>query len=151
MSNVIDDNYIVDYINNHNLAIASTVDEGGLPHAAPIYYVIDGDYNFYFVTPIKTQKSKNLKANSEIVLTITNEESKETVQVRGSAKPNEKILSDILPKLAQKLNHEKGLMLDLPLLNYKNQKKIVMVVTPEKIRFRRYSKEGFEEKFLLGE
>lgn len=140
--------YILSFLKNKRLATLSTVNKEGLPNAAPIYFIVDDKFNFFFVTPIKTQKNINLEFQNNAVLTITDEEKKETVQVRGKAFRKDELLIETLAKLADKLNHKLEFTISLPLLKHKNQSKTVIKIEPEEIRMRRYSEKKLEEKII---
>lgn len=130
------------------LGVLSTVDTEGLPHASPIYYVVDEQFNFFFVTGSKTQKNINIEVQDEAVLTITDKEKNETVQIRGHARVEESLLQSVLGQLASRLNHDLEFMSTLPLLRHKQQSKIVIAIKPYEIRFRKYYDDRLEEETL---
>lgn len=90
----------------------------------------------------------NIKNQPEVVLTVTNESKKETFQLRGKAKEEKKLLSDILLHLTEKLNNDKNFTSTLPALNYKNQDKTVIKIKPYQIRMRKYNDNELEEKVI---
>ncbi len=148
MNQEINKAYIKNFLKNNRLAILSTVDEKGLPHAAPIYYISDEALNFFFVTPIETQKSINIDFQNEVVLTITDEQKKETVEVKGKSKKDKTLLGGIIEKLAKKLNENSKFNTNLPLLSHKNQERTVVIINPYEIRMRKYYEDRLEEKTL---
>jgi general stress protein 26 len=61
---------IFKYVNPLTIAILSTVSEKGKPYAAVIYFVVDHNLNFYFITKSDTKKSHYLEKNNNAELTI---------------------------------------------------------------------------------
>ena len=55
----------------------STVDQDGMPWAAPVWYAHDNNGNFYWWSPIESQHSRNIKNNSNVYLTIFNSKAAE--------------------------------------------------------------------------
>lgn len=133
------------FLSQNRLAVISTVNSKNTPDAAPIYYLVDEDFNFYFITPVKTQKHRNITKNHNIVLTITNEEASETVEVKGLATESQTPLPEVLQKLAVKLNQDLQFFTTLPLLRYKDQKKVVIKIKPKSIHYRKYLKASIQE------
>lgn len=74
-----------DFLEEHPVATLATADENAIPQASTIYFVLDDDFNFYFITKEETQKFKNLIANKHAALAIHEVASQRTVQVTGTA------------------------------------------------------------------
>jgi len=55
--------------NNQYMTIASS-DELGRPWAAPVAYVYDAEYNFYWVSVPESRHQQNIKKNPDIVISI---------------------------------------------------------------------------------
>ena len=51
-------------------ASVASVSEDGLPWNAPVFVAYDQDYNFYWGTYVNSQKSKNIRNNKNVFLTI---------------------------------------------------------------------------------
>ncbi len=66
-------------------ASLATVNEGGLPHNAIVYFHADEELHFYFLTPTDTNKHKNLLKNSKAALAIGATDQYTTIQVQGTA------------------------------------------------------------------
>lgn len=77
---------IRDFLESNPVAALATADVHGIPYASTIYFVVDKDFNFFFVTKQETQKYKNLTDNKHAALTIHDTENQTTVQVTGSVK-----------------------------------------------------------------
>ncbi len=76
---------IIKFLENHHVGVLATADNKAAPHAATIYFVVDDDLNFFFVTKEKTQKHKNLQENPHVALAVYEAKSQSTVQVQGKA------------------------------------------------------------------
>ncbi len=148
MQKPIDDTYISSFLKNHNFAILSTVNKDGLPDAAPIYFLSRDNFDIFFVTPSKTQKNTNMDFNNDVVLTITNEATLETVSIRGKASQQEDQLDAVLKGLAEKLNSTFNFVTTLPILKHEDNPKITIKVKPYKIMMRKYADDGLEEKII---
>ena len=57
------------FLQKPNVAVLSTVDSAGRPHAAPVWYLYE-DGVFVISTGIGSQKHKNVLANPNVCLTI---------------------------------------------------------------------------------
>jgi general stress protein 26 len=71
------------FLRHHPMGILSTVSEDGKPWGAAIYYVVDEDFNFYFVTRAGTHKYQNLESHPFVALTVADSGSQTTVQLSG--------------------------------------------------------------------
>lgn len=76
---------IAHYINQHPLAVLSTVDEAGQPHGAALYAGSDDHLNVYFMTKTETTKARNIRSNPAVALTFASEEHQTTLQITGTA------------------------------------------------------------------
>jgi general stress protein 26 len=76
---------IRDFLNAHGVGILATASAEGIPHAATIYFIIDDDFNIYFITKEQTTKHNNLAANPHAALAVYDAKSQSTIQVTGSA------------------------------------------------------------------
>ncbi len=79
------------FLKAHDLGVISTTRVDGSPIGAAIYYVVDEDFNIFFVTKTNTIKFSNLKMNSVTALTVIDESERTTIQAEGVA---EEIKSD---------------------------------------------------------
>lgn len=71
-------------------AMIATVSETGIPHAAVVYYFIDEDFNFFFITASNSVKYKNLLSNSQMSIAIGFGPKYVTIQGHGQATMLEK-------------------------------------------------------------
>lgn len=74
-----------DFLKGHPVGVLATVDPDGNPHAAAIYFTIDGSSTISFLTKAGTKKADNLKRNGRAVLVVYDAMLQTTVQVTGEA------------------------------------------------------------------
>jgi len=73
------------YINEHPLAVLSTINSDGSPHGTTLYAGSDPELNIFFMTKRQTLKSDNISANPHVALTFSGEDHQTTLQVSGTA------------------------------------------------------------------
>lgn len=76
---------ILSFLEDTPVGVLSTVDPNGNPHGVVIYFVIDGNFNVYFLTRAETRKYDNLKHHNHAMLTVFDPESQTTAQITGRA------------------------------------------------------------------
>jgi len=146
---IIDSEYVHKYLKKNRLAILSTVNEWNQADAAPIFYVCEDNFDLLFVTPVHTKKKINIDMTGNVVLTVADEESRQTLQIRWKASEDKKYsITKVLEKLSSKLTKDNNFVIELPLLQYKDQKKVVVRVQPKEIRMRRYTHDGLDEQIF---
>lgn len=75
---------IMDFINQHPIAVLGTLDEAGMPYGAAIYVATGGEEaTVYFITKNGTAKFKNLMQQRVASLTIVDPATMTTVQSQG--------------------------------------------------------------------
>lgn len=74
------------FLRDNNVAVVTTADKDGNPQGASVYYVVDGNYNFYFVTSKKTKKFENIQENNSVGIVVGFGPDLETIQGGGTAK-----------------------------------------------------------------
>lgn len=74
-----------DFLKDTPVAVLSTVDPEGNPHGSVIYYTIDKEFKFSFITKIETKKYDNLIHNNHVMLTVFEPLTQTTVQLTGKA------------------------------------------------------------------
>ncbi|OGN00131.1 MAG: hypothetical protein A3B91_01810 [Candidatus Yanofskybacteria bacterium RIFCSPHIGHO2_02_FULL_41_29] len=72
-------------LKKHNIAIVATASRRGEPQAAVLYYAIDDDFTFNFITDNKSRKWKNLKENPHIAIVVDAGPGITTIQCGGHA------------------------------------------------------------------
>lgn len=76
---------IANYINEHPLAVLSTVEPSGSPHGSTLYAGSDQGLNVFFMTKRDTRKNQNIVNNPNIALTFSGEDHQTTLQLSGTA------------------------------------------------------------------
>ncbi len=76
---------ILAFLEDIPVGVLSTVDPNGDPHGVVIYFVVDGDFNIYFLTRAETRKYDNLKHHNHTMLTVFDPQNQTTAQVTGRA------------------------------------------------------------------
>jgi general stress protein 26 len=74
---------IAEFLKNNHIAVLATADKAAEPHAATIFYATDSQMNIFFITKVKTKKSKNLEENPKASLAIHEASTQKTLQISG--------------------------------------------------------------------
>ena len=77
---------IINFLNENATMALSTVGKDGYPRATTLFYDVDDDLNFYFVSCVKSQKAKNIYTNNKVALVIGTEKEEINIQVVGKAR-----------------------------------------------------------------
>jgi len=76
---------IAAYINDHPLAVISTIDPQGKPYGTTLYAASDDQLNVYFITKTGTHKSQYISVHPDVALTFAGEDHQTTLQLSGQA------------------------------------------------------------------
>lgn len=76
----------MEYLRTQSIAVLATISSKGLPMASTLYFVVDGDFNFYFTTKMFTRKYQNLINNPNAALVVGTENEPVTVQIEGTVR-----------------------------------------------------------------
>ena len=76
---------LLSFLREYDVAALSTIMPGNVAHGTAIYYYVDEDFNFYFLTKSETLKFKNIETNNSASLVVIDQETLQTVQVDGVA------------------------------------------------------------------
>lgn len=71
------------FLKDHKTAVLATASRGGEPEAATVFYSIDDDFTFNFITDQTSRKYKNLKENPHVAVVVGTGEDVRTVQCGG--------------------------------------------------------------------
>lgn len=119
---------VLDFLQKHYLFTLATVGEKYQPHAAVLYYFIDNDFNFYFITRKGSEKFRNLTNNSKVAFVVFEEELRQSVQAQGIGEIAE-ISGESENKIIQKLlenGHKKNMDSFVPLMSLYTESSIVL-------------------------
>ncbi len=73
------------FLKTHDLAVIATCSKSGQPEAATIGYLVDENFNFFFLTKPDSRKIKNILENPKVALVIGTTSGINTIQVEGEA------------------------------------------------------------------
>lgn len=74
------------FLDDHELAVLSTLNRTGQLHGSAVYYVrLPETANIYILTKSETSKAHNIMATHQIALTVYDEQNLQTVQLSGTA------------------------------------------------------------------
>lgn len=76
---------IAAYINEHPLAVLSTIEPSGTPHGTTLYAGSDAQLHVFFMTKRNTRKHENILSNPKVALTFSGEDHQTTLQLTGIA------------------------------------------------------------------
>lgn len=127
------------FLRHHPLGVLSTASSDGEPWGAAVYFAVDEEFNFYFITRMKTLKYHHIETNPQASLTVTDPATQTTLQAYGSVRkvpPH-----DYMDVLFHKLEHvrPKGDLEWTPPLSKIHQGDYMpLKLTPSKLRFAEY-------------
>ena len=76
----------MEFLKNQRTAVLSTVSESGEPQAATITFIVDYEFNIYFITRKNSRKYANIAHNARVsVVTGFDPENPSTLQMQGVA------------------------------------------------------------------
>jgi len=74
----------LEYLKKNKAAVLSTVSPDNQPMSAIIYFIVDNNFNFYFMSK-NTRKVQNIESNNKVALLIGTENAPVTAQIHGEA------------------------------------------------------------------
>ena len=81
----ITDEKAIKFLQEHTVAVLSTVDRTGRVHGAVIFYLVDKDNSMYILTKSDTDKGRNVYAHNQVAVTIHEPGTLQTLQIQGLA------------------------------------------------------------------
>lgn len=75
--------HVHDFLKQHHMGILSTVTGDNKPWGSAIYFVVDDEFNVFFVTRQQTFKYQNIEKNPFAALTVADDEGQTSVQLAG--------------------------------------------------------------------
>jgi general stress protein 26 len=95
---------VVQFLDNHEVGVVSTVERTGAVAGAAVYYVLQNGYA-YFVTKELSAKAHNIVSNQHVALTVYDASNLQTLQMQGIV---EQVRSDEdKVSVLMRLNHER--------------------------------------------
>lgn len=85
-SNVMDPKYkeAYEFLTNHKFAVLSTASKGAEPWGATVYYVVDEQLNFFFLTHVQSKKYQDIQEQPNAAITVADDNEQVTVQASGT-------------------------------------------------------------------
>ena len=125
-------NEVFEFLNKHAIAILATVSDKNAPHACAMYFVIDEDLNFFFLTKSSTRRFLHIQGNDKVAIVVTASNSPQSLEVEGVAS----IVSDPLQQrnvtnqIAEKSAHQGKKFWPPPVSQLEGGEIAILKVTP---------------------
>ena len=85
MADIVIKNKFLTFLRSKSVGVISTVSSSNQPMSATIYFSVDKDLNFYFMTKSFTRKYQNLLHNNQVALLVGTENIPTIAQIQGTA------------------------------------------------------------------
>lgn len=142
---------VLTFLRHHPMAVLSTVNGESQPWGSAIYYVVDGEFNFYFVTRVGTLKYQNIEQNPHVALTVADNDRQTTVQASGliTKVPVEDYMDIVFDKLA-KIRPKDDPHWAPPLTKIREGNYMPLKLTPSKLQYANYKdrKSDINEEYI---
>ncbi|HEX7042704.1 MAG TPA: pyridoxamine 5'-phosphate oxidase family protein [Patescibacteria group bacterium] len=141
---------LLTFLRSHNSAVLATVRNGSTPHATTIYFYVEDDLNFYFLTKNETAKFDNIKKNINVALVVSDTQTLQTVQLEGTAQEVDytKTYASTMNKLLSIIAKNGEEWEKIPLNHVENSGYFVFVqIKPTWLRFSDYKNWQHTTKF----
>src|SRR3989338_3845093 len=76
---------VLAYLREERVAVLATASRLGTPHAATVFFDVDGDFNIFFFSSAGTQKMHHLRRNKHVAMVGGARKGPTTVQIAGDA------------------------------------------------------------------
>lgn len=124
----------LEFLKQNKIGVLATANAEGAPHGTLVYYVIDNDFNLYFVTKLDTTKAKNIAQNPRVAFVVGTKDEPVTAQLQGKAAhfqgPTEVKLIDQILAIAHTGNYHWP-----PILQIQAGKPAVFVIEVHRVQF----------------
>lgn len=138
------------FLSGQHLGTACTVGKSGKPDGSSVYYVIDENFDIFFLTKIATEKYKNIQHLRDVVFIVTDVTKNMTAKIKGVASFifDEQFIEALLGRLAEKLNEDENFNTTLPILKRGDSQLVVVKIEPVQIRMSLYGESTLKETEL---
>lgn len=135
----------LEFLKSQRVAVISTTDEKGEPQSAVVTFLVDDEFNIFFVTRKKSRKFANIIRNPRVAVVVGfDPEHPSTIQMHGNAKISESNRISTLLKFSQALiSREKW----WPLLKVAGLDFVVMEVKIDWARWLNLEADAHDENF----
>lgn len=133
----------IEYIENNNTAVLSTIDREGNVHGSVIHYIYDNDC-FYFVTKQETAKKQHIATHGQVALTIheSNSLKMAAVSAMASLETDSSIRAKVYSAISSPKRYAEGEHLP-PIVSMSRGEIVVIKLTPIDIKFSDFSKKSW--------
>lgn len=142
---------VYEFLQHNHVGVLSTVNKQGRPWGSAVYFVVDEDFNIYFVTRVKTHKYLNLEVQPHASLTVVDGSNQTTVQLAGniSKVPAHDYMNIVFTKLAGLRPHNNPNWAP-PIEKIHKGDYIALRLTPSTLQYADYSKAytDYDQKFI---
>lgn len=73
------------FLYEHPVGVLAMVDPNGQPHAVVIYFVVNRQFDIWFLTRAETRKHDNLTRNPLVMMAVYEAETQTVIQITGKA------------------------------------------------------------------
>ena len=92
------------FLQANDTMVIATASAKGEPQAAPVYYAMDDDFTFHFVTASESRKAAHIRENQKVAFTVWGSKGIAVVQGGGNAVMSEGNHDDIIERISRKLD-----------------------------------------------
>lgn len=131
---------MTDFLNNHEIAVLSSINRTGTVSGAVVYYTMY-DNKPYFMTKSGTGNAANILGNQHVALTIFDENKLQTVQLKGviESETDHEIKALVSERIVKPRHYDSGSHLP-PVMGLEGDNFIIFRITPTELSFSDYSK-----------
>jgi len=134
-------NEALKFLQEHELAVLSTVDRTGNVHGAVIYYYVDKPGFIYILTKSETGKGRNVYAHGQVAMTLHEAGTLQTLQVQGLAEieTDQTKKEEVFAAIVKQRTYRDGASLP-PVVKLHEGSFTVIRIAPTLLSFHDYSK-----------
>ena len=96
----------LEFLKEHTTMVVSTVSPSGEPQASTVYFMVDDDFNIYFLTSKGSRKCENLKSNGKIAFVVGTGPKVVTIQGGGNAESLDEKEAQVFYDFIEKIGFE---------------------------------------------
>jgi general stress protein 26 len=134
-----------EFLTEHVTAAVATVSRDGTPYVSTMYFCIDENFNFYFLTSAHSQKLKDIEVNKNIAVVVGFGPQTITIQAGGVAEivvdQDEMFMNNIFKKIKFK-NLDQW-----PVLHLEKEGIVILKLNTEWMTLLNFDKEGHPKTF----
>ena len=128
---------VLQFLRDNSTAVVATCYDD-VPYGATVYFVVDNDFNFYFITRHNSNKYLNIHRNSKVAMVIGFGPEATTAQIEGAGELITDIddAADIKERIQEHLGNDFTHHWPIEeITRYMDRKPALFKVTPSKILF----------------